>query len=67
MEDKQRICDLLCETLHATRDQYDILDLHFNAEKETVDVVYENGAFEVNVACDSGIAMIRDVLRAISN
>jgi hypothetical protein len=65
MEDKQRILDLLCETLHATRAQYDLQDLRYNAEKDTVLAVYENGAIEVNVAMDSGIAMIRDVLRAI--
>ena len=65
MEDKQEILDLLCKTLKATRDQYDLQYLHYNKDRDTVEVIYENGFFEVNVACDSGIAMIRDVLRAI--
>lgn len=65
MENKQKILDLLLPALKATRDQYDLEELRFDPDKEVVDVVYENGVLHVNVACDSGIAMIRDVLRAI--
>lgn len=65
MEDKQKILDLLLPALQATRGQHDLQELHYHAETESVMVVYEHGAFPVNVAMDSGIAMIRDVLRAL--
>jgi hypothetical protein len=65
-EDKQKILDLLLPAVKATRDQHDLQALNYDAEKEIVAVVYENGVLNVNVACDSGIAMILDVLRAIS-
>lgn len=65
MEDKQRILDLLLPALQATRDQHDLEELRFDPDKEVVNIVYENGVLQANVAMDSGIAMIRDVLRAI--
>lgn len=66
MEDKQKILDLLLPALRETRDQHDLVNLQFDPQTETVKVTYENGSFDVNVRYDSGIAMIRDVLRAIS-
>ncbi len=65
MEDKQKICDLLCKALQATRDQEDLQELLFHPDSEMVSIVYENGGTSVNVAMDSGIAMIRDILRAL--
>ncbi len=65
MEDKQKILDLLLPALQATRDQHDLLELRYDHSVEAVFVVYEHGAFPVNVAMDSGISMIRDVLRAM--
>jgi hypothetical protein len=68
-EDKQLICDLLTEALKATRDQHDIKHLVYHRmgrDDEMVSIVYENGGTSVNVSMDSGIAMIRDILRAIS-
>jgi hypothetical protein len=68
IEDKPHICDLLCATLKATRDQHDLkcIVYHGDTETETVTLAYEGGgSTSVNVALDSGIAMIRDILRAI--
>ena len=66
MEDKQRICDLLCNTLQATRAGHDIKAIWYDAVKETAAIVYNNG-FEriVNVAADSGAAMIRDIMNFV--
>lgn len=63
-EGKQAILNALCECLRMTRDQYDLETL-FYGDDETITVVWANGRTTVNVACDSGIAMIRDVLRAL--
>lgn len=68
-EDKQLICDLLLTTLKATRDQHDLKNLIYqrtSPDDEMVSIVWENGGTSVNVSMDSGIAMIRDILRAIS-
>ena len=62
-------CDLLCEALKATRDQHDLKNLVYHREgtdDELVSIVWENGGTSVNVSMDSGIAMIRDILKAIS-
>lgn len=67
-ENKQRICDLLCAALKATRDQQDLhsLTYHFNGpDDQMVTIAWSNGGTSVNVSADSGIAMIRDILRAI--
>ena len=67
MEDKQLICNLLCETLQATRNQYDLVALNYNNEKETVTVIWQSGGKKVvNVAMDSGTAMIRDIMKSIN-
>ena len=67
-ENKQLICNLLCATLKATRDQHDLQSLtyHFNGpDDQMVTVAWSEGGTSVNVSMDSGIAMIRDILRAI--
>ena len=64
-ENKQEICDLLCATLKATRDQHDLESIMYHDDTETVTLAYEGGGRSVNVALDSGIAMIRDILRAL--
>lgn len=64
-EDKQKICNLLCITLKATRSQSDLQVLIYHPESEMVTIAYSEGGTSVNVACDSGIAMIRDILRAM--
>lgn len=62
MEDKQLICNRLYDTLMATRGASDILNIYYNNENETVEVVFVNGKRIINVACDSGVAMIRDIM-----
>lgn len=66
MEDKQRICDRLLETLKLTRLGTDLIDLDYIEESEIVVAHFEDGGKrEINVACDSGIAMIKDIIRGI--
>lgn len=66
MEDKQLICNLLCETLQATRNQSDLKKLRYNNETETVTITWKGGGQRiVNVAMDSGTAMIRDIMKSI--
>ena len=64
-ENKQDILDALTFCLRKTRSQHDLKELIYDSEKETVTIVYSDGGTTVNVALDSGIAMIRDVLRSM--
>lgn len=67
-ENKQRICDLLCATLKETRQHSDLVSLTYNyrdQDHQQVTVAWENGGTSVNVSMDSGIAMIRDILKAL--
>lgn len=64
-ENKQSICNALCEALQLTRAYYDLEELIYNEEAETVDAVFSGGTITVNVAMDSGCAMIRDIVRGI--
>lgn len=61
-EDKETICALLCKTLQQTRGAADLISLTYDGESETVTAVFEGGARKINVAMDSGIAMIRDIV-----
>lgn len=65
MENKQDILDALVECLRLTRDQHDLEQLIYDEDQEIVTIAWESGGTTVNVACDSGIAMIRDVLNAM--
>ena len=69
MEDKQEICNLLCAALKATRDQHDLTEIIYQRranDRETATLFYENGSKRiVNVSMDSGIAMMRDILRGV--
>lgn len=66
-EDKQLIMDLLTQTLRETRMLDDLLDLVYDERREIVTATFRNGTTKTaNVACDSGIAMIKDVLKALS-
>ena len=65
-ENKQLICDRLLECLYLTRQFYDLIDLDYIKESEIVVAHFEGGhKIEVNVACDSGVAMIKDIIRGI--
>ncbi|MGN0346521.1 MAG: hypothetical protein ACI4DU_04470 [Lachnospiraceae bacterium] len=63
-EDKQVICDFFLKALNFTDAGAECVDLVYNSADESVSICYKNGALKrVNVACDSGIAMIRDILK----
>ena len=65
-EDKQKILDLLLSSLQATRNLHDLIGLDYDEESETVIATFNNGYQKrVNVAIDSGTAMICDVIRQI--
>ena len=64
MEDKQNICNLLLITLQATRDAHDVVSIVYDNGSEIVTVTFESGGYrKVNVAMDSGTAMIRDIMK----
>lgn len=65
MESKQQILDLLLPALQATRNLYDLISLDYDDKKEMVIASFTGGKKLVNVAGDSGIAMIRDVIGRI--
>ena len=68
IENEQAICDAFCETLRLTRaggTGNALVRLEYDAENEVVWPWFENGRYyhPVNVACDSGIAIILDIVR----
>lgn len=66
MEDKQRICDLLCDALRLTDAYGDLEMITYNENKETVAVIFESGyTRNINVAMDSGMSMIRDIVHCL--
>ena len=69
-EDKQKICDLLLPAIQATREGSDVTALRYVynhcGQMETVTIHYQNGSYEhVYVTGDSGVTMIRDIMRKI--
>lgn len=63
MENKQQILDLLLRTLQATANAADTVALTYDPKQEIVTVKFAGGGSRiVNVAMDSGTAMIRDVM-----
>lgn len=68
MEDKQKILDLLLPALQATRENADLKELTYKVRNDNEIVIckFESG-FElfVNVTMDSGMAMIRDIIRGL--
>ena len=67
MEDKQVICDMLLETLRRTRNFSDLIELAYDGEAEIVRAIFASGGEKiVNVAMDSGVAMIKDIMRALA-
>lgn len=74
MEDKQKILDLLLPALQETRDLKDLTALRYfedTPSKSHVTCTFScdgcsgSGRRTVNVSADNGIAMIRDVLKAL--
>lgn len=64
-EDKQLICDKLLEVLKVTMNLHDLMDLKYDPEYELVYAVFPKGTKQANVACDSGTAMIKDIIAQI--
>lgn len=63
MENKQKICDLLAEALRATENAWDVVRLKYDEDDESVEVWFVGGGNRrINVAMDSGTAMIRDIV-----
>lgn len=60
-EDKEKICKLLCKVLQLTRGAADLQKLEFDADTEIVTAVFPKGTKKINVAADSGLAMIKDI------
>lgn len=66
MEDKREIVMLLKHALQATRAGEDIEQMELSGDEETVQITFSNKCVkDVNIACDSGIAIIRDVAKAL--
>lgn len=69
-ENKARIVNQLFRLLRMTRDQEALIGLEYNKDSKTFDetvvAIYRSGRKqEINVSMDSGIALIRDVVRAL--
>lgn len=68
-ENKAKICKKLFELLTMTRDQEALVSLEYTTTEtldEAVVATYRSGRKQViNVSMDSGIALIRDVVRAL--
>lgn len=66
MENKEEIVKRLKFLLMATRAGSGIGELLLSEDQATVTVRFRNGGEKkVNVECDSGIALARDVLKAL--
>nr|DAP89230.1 MAG TPA: hypothetical protein [Caudoviricetes sp.] len=66
MEDKQDILDKLLPALQATNNLQDLVGLEYREDRELVYAEFASGNQKIaNVVCDSGTAMIRDVIEQI--
>lgn len=69
MENKEAILRYLLWALQQTRHLNELLDLKYDPKNEIVEASFRtySGIFRkrINVACDSGIAMIKDVVKAL--
>lgn len=60
---KDKICEELCKVLQLTISAADLISLNYDKETEIVTATFENGSSrKINVAWDSGMAMIRDIV-----
>ena len=68
-EDKETVVNMLFQTLKQTIAGVDLVEMRYemlNNYDEIVVLIYENGYRKsVNVSCDSGLALMRGVLRAL--
>lgn len=69
MENKEHITSRLFSCLLLTRAGSDIADMTYHRAKydEWVNVTFKDGGcMHINVAADSGIALIKDVIKALT-
>lgn len=70
MEDKKKVCDLFLITLQATRQYSDLEALNYErteSGEEVVTAIFEKGGRKsANVSGDSGIAMIKDIIKGLA-
>lgn len=63
---KHDICRALLPVLRMTRALRDLEDLEYQGDTEEVHAVFRGGyTKKINVACDSGLAMIKDIVNEI--
>ena len=66
-ENKTMICMMLATLLSSTRQFSDLHAIIYDEKSETVECQFMGETtIKINVAADSGWAMIRDILKAIS-
>lgn len=66
MENKKFIVSRLKMLLTATRAGSDIADLKLNDKQDTLTVTFiHGGSRRINIAGDSGLAIIRDVIKML--
>ena len=65
---KQVICDLLCKTIQATQAGDDLTALRYDPKEEIVHADFRSAydLRQINVAMDSGWAMIKDIVNHIN-
>ena len=62
-EDKQQICNALALAIQKTRGGNDLSSLEYDPDTERVTAYFMGGGWrEINVAADSGFAMIKDII-----
>lgn len=66
LEDKQAVCDQLCKALQLTNGFSHIASIIYDEKSEKCRIHFAHGFRDVNVAMDSGEAMIRDIIRALN-
>lgn len=64
-ESKGLIVQELKHLLQCTRAGSGVRDLILNDREDHVTIVYESGSKQVDVTADSGIALIRDVIKML--
>lgn len=65
-ENKQEIIGRLSILLKATRAGWDLDRLKLSEDQKEVMVIFRSGCEKkINIACDSGIAIIQDVIRSL--
>lgn len=62
---KQDLCDALVPVLRMTRNLYDLESLEYDPDSEIITAQFPGGKVWINVAMDSGTAMIRDIMKQI--